>query len=164
MKLLMSTKQFKMYLDDDLVARLENLAEKGGRRSAQQVAEEILLTYLPVWSAVTDATNRAIRFQTENQTPPVLYAESDLAPVAARIGSGDPEKDEAIRRLNEDPQLITTDQIAAIKKQIKPRRASHVGVLKQKARSIKNSRRPNSLLTRYRVSLYSDFTPNPFAP
>ncbi len=64
--------------------------------------------------------------------PPELIEVKDN--VAARIGSGDPEKDEAIRRLNEDPQLITTDQIAAIKKQIKPRRASHVGVLKQKAR------------------------------
>lgn len=63
MKLLMSTKQFKMYLEEELVERLERIAERHGRRSAQQVAEEILLTYLPVWAAVSDAMARAVTYQ-----------------------------------------------------------------------------------------------------
>lgn len=63
MTLLMSTKQFKMYLDEDLISRLDKFAEKNGRRSAQQVAEEILTIYLPVWIAVNDAMSRATNYQ-----------------------------------------------------------------------------------------------------
>lgn len=63
MKLLVSTKQFKMYLDDDLVERIKKSAEKSGRASAQQLAEEILSIYLPVWNAVNDATRRAVEVQ-----------------------------------------------------------------------------------------------------
>jgi hypothetical protein len=66
MKLPMGTKrQFKMYLDDDLVERLRRAAEKIGKDSGQEVAEEVLAIYLPVWASVNDATRRAIDYQTK---------------------------------------------------------------------------------------------------
>lgn len=65
MKLLMGTKtQFKMYLDDDLVARLRQAADRIGKASGQEVAEEIIKLYLPVWTVVNEYTQRAIGFQT----------------------------------------------------------------------------------------------------
>jgi hypothetical protein len=71
----MSTKeQFKMYLDPEMIERLDRLAEKNGRRSSQQVAEEIIAIYLPVWTAVTDAANRAISYQTQTQPEPKFEA------------------------------------------------------------------------------------------
>lgn len=41
--------QFKMRTEESLVKALERAAENYGRRSAQQVAEEILKAYLPFW-------------------------------------------------------------------------------------------------------------------
>jgi len=81
----MSTKQFKMYLDEDFVERLESMAVKAGRRSAQQVAEEILSTYLPVWSTVNDAMNRAIRYQTEHSIT-TLALTGDIGEIQHEIG------------------------------------------------------------------------------
>lgn len=68
MKLLMGTRQFKMYLDDEIVERLEALAVKHGLRSGQQVVEELLQVYLPVWATVSDSMKRAVAFQTRAQT------------------------------------------------------------------------------------------------
>jgi hypothetical protein len=65
MKLPMGTKkQFKMYLDDELVERLRQVAERLGKGSGQEVAEEVISTYLQLWIAVTESTRRAIDFQT----------------------------------------------------------------------------------------------------
>ena len=80
MKLLMSTKeQFKMYLDPELVTRLGQLADKNGRRSAQQVAEEIIDTYWTVWSAFADAARRAAEFQIkkEVEASPQAFTETN---------------------------------------------------------------------------------------
>lgn len=65
MKVLMGTKQFKMILDEELVERLRNAADSTGRDSAQHLAEEILTIYLPVYTAVSTATRRAIEYQTK---------------------------------------------------------------------------------------------------
>lgn len=66
MKLLMGTKvQFKMYLDDDLVERLKKAADKCGKNSGQEVVEEILAVYLPVWTSVNESMRRAVDFQTK---------------------------------------------------------------------------------------------------
>ncbi|HEY8562829.1 MAG TPA: hypothetical protein VIL74_20795 [Pyrinomonadaceae bacterium] len=48
----MAKSQFKMYLSDELVDRLKLVAEKTGRSSGQEVAEEVLSRYLSVWSAL----------------------------------------------------------------------------------------------------------------
>lgn len=63
MKVLMGTTQFKMTPDKEFVERLEALAKRTGRRSPQALAEEIIEIYLPVWTAVHDATQRAISHQ-----------------------------------------------------------------------------------------------------
>lgn len=62
----MGTKrQFKMYLDDELVERLKSLANKLGKGSGQEIAEEIIAVYLPVWASVSDSMRRALDFQTK---------------------------------------------------------------------------------------------------
>jgi hypothetical protein len=56
-------KQFKMYLEEDLFERLKQAAEKIGKSSGQEVAEEIICTYFPVWLNVNDSMNRAVQYQ-----------------------------------------------------------------------------------------------------
>ena len=64
MKLLMGTKpQFKMYLDEELVEKLRQAATRFSRGSGQEIAEEILTIYLPVWVAVNDSMRRAVEYQ-----------------------------------------------------------------------------------------------------
>jgi len=63
MTVLVSTKQFKMILETEFVERLKAVAKRAGRDSAQHLAEEVLTVYLPVYTAVMDATNRAIAYQ-----------------------------------------------------------------------------------------------------
>ena len=53
-------KQFKLWLEDDSLTRLSDAANKFGRGSAQQVVEELIALYLPLWMTVNTAVNRAI--------------------------------------------------------------------------------------------------------
>lgn len=70
MKLLMSTKrQFKMYLDEDLVERLKQAATRFSRDSGQDIVEEIVSIYLPTWIAVNDSMRRAVEYQTKLISP-----------------------------------------------------------------------------------------------
>lgn len=57
-------KQFKMYLEEDLFDRLKGAADKLGKSSGQEVAEEILSIYFPVWLNINDSMNRAVQYQT----------------------------------------------------------------------------------------------------
>lgn len=57
-------RQFKMQLEDDHIERLKVVAKRFGRDTAQEVAEEILTAYFPVWLAVAEATGRAVDYQT----------------------------------------------------------------------------------------------------
>jgi hypothetical protein len=42
-------KQVKMYLDEDLVEQLDRSAKLYHRRSVQQVIEEVVKNYFPIW-------------------------------------------------------------------------------------------------------------------
>lgn len=113
-----------MYLEDEMVERLERVAERNGRRSAQQVAEEILATYLPVWTAVSDAMTRAVAYQSSQIEP---KPERRLAPVLATITPAIDPKAE-VRR------MVNADEIAEIERRITPRKSQRLGILKQKAK------------------------------
>lgn len=58
--------QFKIYLSNAQINRLEQAAGKNGRRSAQAVAEEVLELYLPVWESVQSSVNMAVNRQIES--------------------------------------------------------------------------------------------------
>ncbi len=45
----MATKQYKVGVDESLIERYENAAEKYKRRSGNQVASEVLEQYLDLW-------------------------------------------------------------------------------------------------------------------
>jgi hypothetical protein len=69
MNLLMPTKrQFKMQLEDDMIGRLKSAAARLGRDTAQEVAEEILSVYFPVWLAVGESARRAIDYQVRSMS------------------------------------------------------------------------------------------------
>lgn len=94
---LMGTKrQFKMYLSDDLLERLENAAEKIGKRSGQEVAEEILTIYLPVWTNVNDSMNRAVTYQINKVSEEIITSkkltESESSKAVAKKSSGEKKK------------------------------------------------------------------------
>ena len=55
--------QFKMMLPTELVERLTLLAQKNGKRSGQEVVEELINFYLPVWITVTGSLERAMHAQ-----------------------------------------------------------------------------------------------------
>ena len=64
MNLLMSPKrQFKFQMDDDLRERLDVAAKRLGRDTAQEVVEEILVVFFPVWLAVSESAKRAVDYQ-----------------------------------------------------------------------------------------------------
>ncbi len=66
MNLFMPAKiQFKFQIEEDLRERLNNAAKRLGRDTAQEVVEEILTIYFPVWIAVADSTRRAVEYQTQ---------------------------------------------------------------------------------------------------
>ncbi len=69
----------KLTVTPDLVERLDLLAEKFGKRSAQQIIEEVLEFYLPVWSEVERSVRRAIDLQTKALTAE-LTEEADESP------------------------------------------------------------------------------------
>lgn len=90
MKLLMGTKpQFKMYLDQDLIDKLDALAARTGRRSGQAVAEEVIDIYLPAWTATVDAMRRAVTYQTTVQSEIADLGTVDEFDLDARIRTGD---------------------------------------------------------------------------
>lgn len=43
------TQQYKLRLDEDVIARLDEFARKYGRRSGNQVAAEVIEQYLDFW-------------------------------------------------------------------------------------------------------------------
>jgi hypothetical protein len=93
MNVLMSPKvQFKMQLEDDRVERLKIVAKRFGRDTAQEVAEEILSTYFPVWLAVAEATGRAVDFQTRRilESGEQSKREVNSSKIAAHIGPAEP--------------------------------------------------------------------------
>lgn len=57
-------RQFKMQLEDDMIDRLKSASKRFGRDTAQEVAEEILVLYYPVWLAVSESARRAVEYQT----------------------------------------------------------------------------------------------------
>lgn len=64
MNLLMSPKsQFKFQIEDDLRERLNTAAKRFGRDTAQEVVEEILIVYFPVWSALNESARRVVEYQ-----------------------------------------------------------------------------------------------------
>lgn len=78
MVLMGTKKQFKMYLSDDLLERLEKAAEKIGKRSGQEVVEEILTIYLPVWTNVNDSMNRAVKYQINKVSEEIVSSEKEV--------------------------------------------------------------------------------------
>ena len=64
----MSTKgQFKMYLEPEMIDRLNELALRFSRGSKQSIVEEIVSVFLPTWIAVNTSIVRAIEVQVQNQ-------------------------------------------------------------------------------------------------
>jgi hypothetical protein len=63
MKVSVAKKQFKLYFEEELIERLSAAGRRYGRGTPQQVVEEIIETYLPLWSTVNTATSRAIETQ-----------------------------------------------------------------------------------------------------
>lgn len=61
----MAAKQFKMYLPEEQVASLEEVARRFNRRSGQQVAEEILMTYLFFWEQAEQVKLNKVEEQRE---------------------------------------------------------------------------------------------------
>ncbi|HEY7544431.1 MAG TPA: hypothetical protein VID27_06095 [Blastocatellia bacterium] len=57
------TTQYKVRISEELVARFEELAEKYGRRSGNQVAAEILEIYTPLWEQAEAARMAVIDSQ-----------------------------------------------------------------------------------------------------
>lgn len=113
MNVLVGTKQFKMILDEEFVDRLKTLANRMGRDSAQHLAEEVLTIYLPVWTAVADATNRAIAYQSSNPLPDkgVRSAEVTLAKVVAH-----PESKKLVER------MVFPDELEEAERRTTPRK------------------------------------------
>lgn len=95
MNVLVGTKQFKMILDEEFVERLRVVAKKTGRDSAQHLAEEVLSIYLPVYVAVSEATKRAVMYQTNAMRPEKRYGvtatTAQMAPVVRGIEEGSVE-------------------------------------------------------------------------
>lgn len=69
-------KQFKMYLPPEIITSLEDAAARFSRRSGQQVAEEILTTYLSFWEQAEQLKlnriekQRELMFRSEDDTVP----------------------------------------------------------------------------------------------
>jgi hypothetical protein len=98
MKLLMSTKgQFKMYLEPEMIERLNEVALRFNRDSKQSVVEEIVTIYLPTWIAVNTSMARAVEFQ-----------------VQALIG-------ESAQQVNGNPDVIEITPVASEETIIRPR-------------------------------------------
>lgn len=58
-------RQFKMYLPEDTVAALDSAAERFNRRSGQQVAEEVITSYLSFWEQAEQMKANRIERQRE---------------------------------------------------------------------------------------------------
>jgi hypothetical protein len=90
-------RQFKMQLDEDQIERLKAAADRLGRDTAQEVAEEILTIYYPVWLAVAESASRAIDYQTakileqRSGSKPKVNGNIELIP-DSRIAHLEPEE------------------------------------------------------------------------
>lgn len=61
--------QFKMYLPEELAEKLKLTAEKTGRSSGQDVAEQVITYYLNVWSVLEVAIQAATKEQVKDRMP-----------------------------------------------------------------------------------------------
>jgi predicted DNA-binding protein len=103
--------QFKFQIEEDLRERLNNAANRLGRDTAQEVVEEILTIYFPVWLAVADSTRRAVEYQTQktleiadrNQRNDERQANGQkrLGKVVGHISPGAPTRQDAQRMIDE---------------------------------------------------------------
>lgn len=71
-----SKKQFKLWLDPDIIDRLSSAGKKFGRSSPQEVVEELIGVYLPLWTTVNTATLRALDHQSKIIAE--VHAEAEL--------------------------------------------------------------------------------------
>lgn len=58
-------KQFKLWMEPELIGRLTDAGKKFGRGTPQQVVEELIDLYLPLWLTVNTATERTIDKQAQ---------------------------------------------------------------------------------------------------
>lgn len=80
-----------MYISDEMFEKLKNAAEKLGKNSGQEVAEEIISIYFPVWLNVNESMNRAIQYQT-NVVAEELLSKNKKGILTAEITLGDKPK------------------------------------------------------------------------
>lgn len=74
---LMSTKkQLKMYLEPDTIAELDLLGQRF-QKSKQDIVEDLINIYLPVWKAV----QINVRIAVDRQVEQVLFNEQETIPV-----------------------------------------------------------------------------------
>jgi hypothetical protein len=59
----MAKKGWKLYVEEDLIADYESAAEDYERRTANEVAAEVLDTYLPFWKQAEEAKRAIIAGQ-----------------------------------------------------------------------------------------------------
>lgn len=60
-----ATKQYKLMLDEGVIARMDELARRYRRDSGNKVATEVLALYLDAWEAAETARFRVIENQTK---------------------------------------------------------------------------------------------------
>ncbi len=100
MKLLMSTKgQFKMYLEPEMIERLNDAALRFNRGSKQLVVAEIVSLYLPTWVAINTSMTRAIELQVQKMI------------------------EESARSVNRNPDAIGMKSIASEETTVRTRKA-----------------------------------------
>lgn len=107
----MGTKeQFKMYLQPEQVERLEELAAKYGRRSGQQIAEEILSVYIPVWVANQDAIRRAMAYQSGLDSDFITFQASTYAEQFAKLKESELKEADGYTLTNKRPDGVLSDE------------------------------------------------------
>jgi hypothetical protein len=122
MKLLMSTKpQFKMYLEPEMIDRLNELALRFNRGSKQIVVAEIVSLYLPTWVAVNTSMARAVELQVQNML------------------------EESARSVNGNPDAIGITPNTAEETRIRPKRIGAKNEQSQRSKSkVRASRKRSS--------------------
>lgn len=93
-------KQFKLYLDETTIEQLEKAAEVTGRRSGQEIVEELIARYLPVFLEVRQAVERAVNQQISDESAAltkqpakkkrdefIRYEATDKIPVLGKTGN-----------------------------------------------------------------------------
>ncbi len=68
--------QFKLFLDEEIIGRLEKAANRYGRRSANEVAVEVITQYLDFWEYAESAKHAVFEqqraFLVETERVPVI--------------------------------------------------------------------------------------------